>query len=112
VHAVARVRARGVPLVGYTWWPLFALVTWGYREGRKPPADYLYQMGLWDLARDESGLARVPTSLVDRYRELVTGGVSEVGPLQAVAAPMPAGVSSAPVVSAPTSASRRNADVS
>ncbi|HXY38471.1 MAG TPA: hypothetical protein VEQ10_02315 [Vicinamibacteria bacterium] len=41
VAAVRRLRARGVPLVGYTWWPLFAHVTWGYREGKKPPAEYL-----------------------------------------------------------------------
>lgn len=81
VEAVARVRARGVPLVGYTWWPLFALVTWGYREGSRPPADYLYQMGLWNLARDATGLARVPTPLVERYRELVAGGAREVGRL-------------------------------
>ena len=84
VQAVARVRARGVPLVGYTWWPLFALVTWGYREGQKAPADYLRQMGLWDLKRDGTGLRRERTSLVDRYRELVAGGSTEVGPLASV----------------------------
>lgn len=82
VAATARVRASGVPLVGYTWWPLFALVTWGYREGLRDPADYLKQMGLWDLRRDAGGLARVPTELVDRYRELVAGGAASVGPLR------------------------------
>ncbi|HXW10981.1 MAG TPA: family 1 glycosylhydrolase [Steroidobacteraceae bacterium] len=82
VRATARVRGRGVPLVGYTWWPLFALVTWGYREGRKPAHDYLRQMGLWDLRADDEGrLARVPTVLVDRYRELVAGGAGAVGRL-------------------------------
>jgi beta-glucosidase len=82
VRATARVRARGVPLVGYTWWPLFALITWGYREGRKPAHDYLRQMGLWDLRLDADGrLAREPTVLVDRFRELVAGGADAVGPL-------------------------------
>jgi beta-glucosidase/6-phospho-beta-glucosidase/beta-galactosidase len=81
VRAVARVRSRGIPLVGYTWWPLFALVTWGYREGRKPPADYLRQMGLWDLRAGSGGLERVPTVLVDRYRELVACGSLSAGPL-------------------------------
>jgi beta-glucosidase/6-phospho-beta-glucosidase/beta-galactosidase len=84
VQATARVRARGVPLVGYTWWPLFALVTWGYREGKKSPAQYLKQMGLWDLRHDASGLRRERTSLVDRYRELVAGGSAEVGLLAPV----------------------------
>ena len=79
VAAARRVRARGVPLVGYTWWPLFALVTWGYREGRKAPHEYLQQMGLWDLRPSDRGLERVPTPLVERYRELAASGVQRVG---------------------------------
>jgi beta-glucosidase len=85
VTAVTRVRARGIPLIGYTWWPLFALVTWGYREGRKPPRDYLKQMGLWDLEAGERGLERVRTPLVDRYRELAASGAAAVGALRPVA---------------------------
>ena len=81
VRATARVRARGIPLVGYTWWPLFALVTWGYREGRKAPAEYLRQMGLWDLRVAADGaLLREETPLVERFRALIAGGAREVGP--------------------------------
>jgi beta-glucosidase len=85
VAATARVRARGVPLVGYTWWPMFALVTWAYREGRKAPHDYLKQMGLWDLRPSAQGLERVPTELVARYRELALGEADAVGPLAPLA---------------------------
>ncbi len=81
VAATARVRARGVPLIGYTWWPLFALVTWGYREGTKPPHDYIRQMGLWDLKAGPAGFERVPTPLAARFRQLVAGGASAVGRL-------------------------------
>ena len=81
VAATARVRGRGVPLVGYTWWPLFALVTWAYRQGRKAPHDYLKQMGLWDLRPGPYGLERAPTELVARYRELVAAGGGAVGHL-------------------------------
>ncbi|MFO0447736.1 MAG: family 1 glycosylhydrolase [Pseudomonadota bacterium] len=81
VAASARVRARGIPLVGYTWWPLFALVAWGYREGRKAPDAYLKQMGLWDLRSGPLGLERVRTPLADRYRELAAGGAAAVGRL-------------------------------
>lgn len=87
--AVCRVRARGIPLIGYTWWPLFALVTWGYREGRKAPADYLKQMGLWDLVATEQGLERTETPLVARYREIVTQGAALCGPLARAGAPEP-----------------------
>ena len=81
VEAVRRARAQGVPLVGYTWWPLFALVTWGYREGRKATHEYLKQMGLWDLRSDDGALERVRTLLVDRYRDLVATGANRIGPI-------------------------------
>jgi beta-glucosidase len=82
VAAVKRVRERGIPLVGYTWWPLFALVTWAYRQGEHPPAYYLKQMGLWDLSSDEiQNMRRVRTPLVESYQSLVKGGADAVGRL-------------------------------
>jgi beta-glucosidase len=81
VAAVRRLRERGIPLVGYTWWPLFALVTWGYRQGTHPPAYYLKQMGLWDL---DPKLNRIPTPLVPQYRALADNGVRAVGILKEV----------------------------
>jgi beta-glucosidase len=81
IAAVRRLRERGVPLVGYTWWPLFALVTWAYRQGTREPAFYLKQMGLWDL---DAQLRRLPTPLVERYRALADGGGEAVGELREV----------------------------
>jgi beta-glucosidase len=82
MEAVKRVRNRGIPLVGYTWWPLFALVTWAYRQGRKAPEFYLKQMGLWDLKSTEQGIMeRVPTKLVEQYRQLVSQGAQSTGEL-------------------------------
>lgn len=78
VAAVRRLREAGVPLVGYTWWPLFALVTWAYRQGTHPPEYYLKQMGLWDL---DAKLERLRTPLVDQFHTLATGGVSSSGSL-------------------------------
>lgn len=78
VNAVRNVRARGVPLFGYTWWPMFALITWGYREGKKEPAEYIKQMGLWDLVPQHGSLERVSTELVARYQELVSSGATAV----------------------------------
>jgi beta-glucosidase/6-phospho-beta-glucosidase/beta-galactosidase len=74
VAATGRVRSRGIPLIGYTWWPLFALVTWGYRQGHHPPEFYLKQMGLWDLQKSAKGLERVPTPLVQAYKQLAARG--------------------------------------
>ena len=79
VAAVANARAHGIPLLGYTWWPLFALVTWGYREGTQSAEHYLRQMGLWDLRPGSDGLERVATELVAQYQAYVAGGSSAVG---------------------------------
>jgi beta-glucosidase/6-phospho-beta-glucosidase/beta-galactosidase len=79
--AVKRLRVSGVPLVGYTWWPLFALVTWAYRQGAHPANYYLKQMGLWDL---DDQLNRVPTPLVEQYRELSDRGSGAIGLLKEV----------------------------
>ena len=78
VAAVRRSRSTGVPIIGYTWWPLFALVTWAYRQGAHPPEYYLKQMGLWDL---DASLARIATPLVESYRDLVRRGTEAVGDL-------------------------------
>jgi beta-glucosidase len=80
VAATRQLRQEGVPLVGYTWWPMFALVAWAYRQGRRPASAYLAQMGLWDIDPEPSaGMRRVRTSLVDSYRRLAAGGVAPVG---------------------------------
>ncbi|MGJ0506964.1 MAG: family 1 glycosylhydrolase [Methylocystis sp.] len=82
VAAVRGLRAGGVPIVGYTWWPMFALVTWAWRQGRRPLHDHLLQMGLWNLDPDPLGdLARIETPLVGAYRDLVRRGAEGVGPL-------------------------------
>lgn len=81
VNSTRRARAKGIPLIGYTWWPLFALVTWAYRQGKREPAYYIKQMGLWDLVADESGdLKRVRTELVERYQALTRAGAAAVAP--------------------------------
>jgi beta-glucosidase len=78
IEAVRQVRASGVPLIGYTWWPMFALVTWAYRQGAHPPKYYLKQMGLWDL---DDEFNRRPTPLVQSFRQLVQTGMQSVGPI-------------------------------
>ena len=84
VASAHKARQAGVPLVGYTWWPLFALVTWAYRQGTHPPSYYLKQFGLFDLVADEQGrLLRESTPLVEQFRKLADAGSKGVGSLAA-----------------------------
>jgi beta-glucosidase/6-phospho-beta-glucosidase/beta-galactosidase len=68
VALLHRLRDEGLPVVGYTWWPLFALVDWLYRESDEPVDRWLVQMGLVDLVRSEGVLQRHQTPLVDEFR--------------------------------------------
>ncbi|MFN4141750.1 family 1 glycosylhydrolase [Aestuariivirga sp.] len=79
LEAVRSLRADGVPIVGYTWWPMFALVTWAWRQGRRTVAEHLLQMGLWDLDPD---LNRIPTALVEAYRSVVAPDAVSIGSLR------------------------------
>ncbi len=80
VAAVRRLRARGVPVVGYTWWPMLALVAWSYRQGARELHRHVVQMGLWDLD-PHAGLKRVRTAVVEAYAHTIADGARLVGPI-------------------------------
>jgi beta-glucosidase len=77
---VEALRAQGIPLVGYTWFPFIALVDWLYRESCAPVDDWLMQMGQVDLARIPGGgaLERRPTPLVDDFAEACRRGMPAI----------------------------------
>jgi beta-glucosidase len=73
LELVAGLRQEGLELVGYTWWPLFDLVAWDYREAAGPVVEHLATMGLYDLEVDEIGIMhRRPTAVADRFRAWAT----------------------------------------
>jgi beta-glucosidase len=69
LELIAGLRDQGLEIVGYTWWPLFDLVGWEYRDAFGPVGEHLVRMGLYDLEPDEIGtLHRRPTPVADRFR--------------------------------------------
>jgi beta-glucosidase len=64
--ACEELRAEGVPLTGYIWFPLFTLVDWDYREGEGLPSTWFRHMGLADL--DEE-LERHDTPVLAAFSE-------------------------------------------
>lgn len=71
VARVLELRGNGLPVVGYTWFPLFDLLDWSYRTGSEEPARYLEPLGLARLRPAPNGdLVREPTAAFDKFREL------------------------------------------
>lgn len=76
IASVAVARSEGIPVVGYTWFPMMTMIDWEYRLTTEPIANYLLHLGLWDSAYDDAGvLQRHPTSLVAKYGRYVAQGV-------------------------------------
>jgi beta-glucosidase/6-phospho-beta-glucosidase/beta-galactosidase len=72
IAAVREARAEGLPVIGYTWFPLITMIDWAYRTSDLPVGDHLLHLGLWDSHFDERGvLVREATPLVERYREYI-----------------------------------------
>ncbi|WP_395243914.1 family 1 glycosylhydrolase [Agromyces sp. MMS24-K17] len=67
VAEVDRLRAEGVDVVGYTWWPLFDMYEWTYRHGSGPRADHRLSMGLYELVESPTGLERRRTPVADAF---------------------------------------------
>jgi beta-glucosidase len=75
-ETLAAVRAEGLPVISYTWFPLLTMVEWDYRTSERPLAEHLLHLGLWDARFDEQGvLVREETPLVGKYRGFVSKGV-------------------------------------
>lgn len=75
---VRRLREEGIPVIGYTWWPVIDHLDWDgallHRTG------HIHPVGIYRLERASGGkLRRVATSLRDAYRELIKRGDEPVG---------------------------------
>jgi beta-glucosidase/6-phospho-beta-glucosidase/beta-galactosidase len=83
--AVKAVRAQGVPVCGYTWFPLFTMVDWRYRFGTQPPEAYHLDLGLYRL-NPAPGPRWVATPLVAAFQAARAHPTESIGPLGAAPA--------------------------
>jgi beta-glucosidase/6-phospho-beta-glucosidase/beta-galactosidase len=98
VRSIASLRADGLDIRGYTWWPIFDFVDWSYASGgrnveefvvdddivaarlhsgdgdnggARPKTPFLRRMGVIRLDEQEDGrLARVPTAAAELFARL------------------------------------------
>lgn len=79
--AIHVLRRRGIPVIGYTWFPLFTMIDWRYRYGTAPASAYQIDLGLFRLG---SGSARwIATPLAERYRAYAASSSQEIAPFLA-----------------------------
>ena len=77
--AVKAARADRVPVVGYTWFPMFTMIEWKYRWSRRALQHHLLHLGLYDVEARDAQMERDPTPLVDTYNRYVSDTVGSVG---------------------------------
>jgi beta-glucosidase len=80
VKAVKRLRSSGVPVLGYTWFPLFTMIDWRYRLGRRPVERYRIDLGLYRLLPDFTRPWQ-RTPLVEIMRGFIANPAESVGHL-------------------------------
>ncbi len=81
VEDIRVLRAEGIPVIGYTWWPLLDHLDWDgallHRIGR------IHNVGIYRLERrDHNELARVKTPLADDYSRMIQQGCEAVGAIK------------------------------
>lgn len=89
VSTVKELREKGIPVLGYTWFPLFTMIDWRYRFGKGPKEDYRMELGLYKLAYKVDLLGtETPlgerwngTELIDRFRTLIANPLQSIGNL-------------------------------
>jgi beta-glucosidase/6-phospho-beta-glucosidase/beta-galactosidase len=84
VAAVKNLRGQGVPVLGYTWFPLFTMIDWRYRFGRGPLENYRLELGLYKLNGQDGKGRWQPTPLVDQFRSFIKNSAEAIGTLALV----------------------------
>lgn len=67
MEAVAEARREGIPVLGYTQFPLFTMVDWKYRMESGTPADYFVHFGMIEVSTED--FSRNWTPVADRFLE-------------------------------------------
>jgi beta-glucosidase/6-phospho-beta-glucosidase/beta-galactosidase len=85
--AVRHLRGRGVPIIGYTWFPMFTMIDWRYRLGTADVEEYRIELGLYKLSGAILGSRWEATPLVEQMRAAIADPKTAVGTLS-YAAPL------------------------
>lgn len=82
VATIKNLRVEGVPVIGYTWFPLFTMIDWRYRFGTAPLEDFYLELGLYNLNRESPRPRWLATPLVAELQKYVSSPEDAVGDLR------------------------------
>jgi beta-glucosidase/6-phospho-beta-glucosidase/beta-galactosidase len=78
---VKQLRESGVPLIGYTWFPLFTMIDWRYRFSQEPLENFYLELGIYKLNQSGSGKRWLETPLVEQMRRATQNPTESIGVL-------------------------------
>jgi beta-glucosidase len=81
VSMIRDLRGEGVPVIGYTWFPLFTMVDWRYRFSDEPLENFYLELGLYKLNRETGGKRWIETALVEQMKKYISDPKASVGDL-------------------------------
>jgi hypothetical protein len=83
ISMIKTLRCEGVPVVGYTWFPLFTMIDWRYRFSQEPLENFYLELGLYHLNRMADGPRWIPSQLVPEMRKYISDPLNAIGEVQA-----------------------------
>ena len=82
VSMIRDLRQSSVPVIGYTWFPLFTMVDWRYRFSSEPLENFYLELGLYRLNREGRKPRWLETPLVPKIKEYIANSAASVGELR------------------------------
>lgn len=82
VSMIKNLRLKGVPVIGYTWFPLFTMVDWRYRFSDEPLENFYLELGLYRLNRKSKGKRWLETPLVEQMKSCIENSANMIGELK------------------------------
>src|SRR4029450_6463755 len=81
VAGIKSLRSSGVPVYGYTWFPMHTMIDWRYRFGTEPLENYRIELGMFKLGVNPKGPRWTATPLVSQFRSYAEDCVNSIGPV-------------------------------
>ena len=81
VGMIKSLREQGVPVIGYTWFPLFTMIDWRYRFSNEPLENFYLELGLYHLNREAAAPRWLPSPLVPKIKSYIANTEQAVGKL-------------------------------